>query len=158
MEEYYLPHQIRFTRDDILWCFSHWDVIQEGHWPANLYVSGYTEAALTQKSITGEASYEEIQIVIAEIDARLEACDRDGAILKLYYCYSLSQKELSKLTRLKEDSIIRRIPKTLNYISSGKCRRWMPCDNCLQKCKKRGRLPITYQEWINHRRIIVPHS
>ncbi len=105
-------------------------------------------------------------LVSAEIELRIESCGKAGKSLrdpfregtthdarlkcdiKPWFCPMHETCPGKKAVERARDCEPRNV---LIYVS-GICRRIQSCDRCLsKKCKKRGRIPYTFKEWLNHR-------
>lgn len=139
MLDYMSPSERCYTRDGILWVLNN---CLEG-WPSE--PSGYTDIPISS-SINPHAPHESEMLVVAEIMARLKLCGDAGRKLYALFLglngeYSLDYNGLSQEGR-----------SVLSYIS-GICRRVNDCGRCPHKsCKRRGRKPCTFAQWINHNR------
>ncbi len=145
--DWYAPSEINYDLDSIAWLLQYAGMLREGRWPPECKESGYTGNPV---SISYHAPFELTCQIIAEVDRRLAMCGLDRELVEKYYTDGIDENELSKRYHMDVWEVFRCINRAVNYISSGKCPRWMPCDNCVQreKCRKRkSRKIYTYRAW-----------
>lgn len=110
VEDYYSPHDITFSRDQVYWLLSWLELLREGRWPPNF--TGYSQAPLTQHSRNLHAPFEIPVQYASEIDSRLERTGVDGKLL-------LAEIQLGKtIVELQPES-----RRALNYCSGYRRRR-----------------------------------
>ncbi len=139
MRDYLKPSECRYTRDDILFILNN---CLEG-WPSR--ESGYTDAPIPRSVNPHMPNQSEIE-VLAEIKVRLALCGDAGRKLYALFLGVQGQYVIDYGGLTPEGRSV------LSYIS-GICRRVNDCGRCPHKsCKRRGRKPCTFAQWINHHR------
>ncbi len=151
-EPWYEPREIYYDRDQMVFLLENLDILEGGYWSPNFLKTGYTEIARVQISPSNKAYFETPVQVAAEVNRRLKACGQDGEILRAHYTDGWPADRIARITKLSVDRIERRMPKTLNYISSGHWPRWVDHYKKKDGEKVLVRKAITYKEWIDHRR------
>ncbi len=112
-------------------------------WPSR--VSGYTDAPIPRSVNPHMPNQSEIE-VLAEIKVRLALCGDAGRKLYALFLGVQGQYVIDYGGLTPEGRSV------LSYIS-GICRRVNDCGRCPHKsCKRRGRKPCTFSQWINHHR------
>jgi hypothetical protein len=117
-----------YTRDEVIWILN--NALEE--WPDQ-------DCAPVSHKKNQRMPKETEMLVRAELDVRISMLGDVG-------------KRLYKLKDIEYDKLSYELQAAINYIS-GVCRRWQTCDKCLnKKCKRRGRKPCTFNQWLNHNR------
>ena len=122
--------------------------MRDGIYPPDPAGTGYIDIPIKKKNVKARAHFVTATEIATEVDARLEHCGVDGLLVEANYTWGRSIESLVKLAVGIGESlffydITKRISRALNYISSGRNRRW-------HRTKKRE--PVTYGEWVSHRR------
>jgi len=71
LDEFYTYGEFVFKREQILWALRNAELFKEGKWPPQNVETGYTDL-IRRKGVKREPSFVKPEIVIAEIDWRLE--------------------------------------------------------------------------------------
>ena len=78
-EEHYSPAEIMFSREQIIWIITSMEMIEEGKWPPDFKITGYTGG---KKGRHFGPAYFEIPCTISgEVKRRLKLTKKDGKIL-----------------------------------------------------------------------------
>jgi hypothetical protein len=161
---YYSPSEIiAFNRDQIMFILN---FCLEG-WPGR--ESSYTDG-LASSGVNPRMPRETELLVLAEVSARLNSCGDagrrlHGAFLGGDLMDAADTCPIAIQPRPKQDCpMALTCPQkgnpgdqceskaVVNYIC-GVCRRNSSCGNCHSiKCKRRGRKPCTFSQWVNHNR------
>lgn len=139
MTDYFSPGEFHsYHRDQVVFFLNE---CRES-WPQK--ESNYTDAPISHQS-SSHMPGETESLVRAEITQRISMCGDYG--VRLYVEIIAKGKERPvEFDDLSSDS-----RSAVSYVC-GLCRRWQSCENCLvKKCKRRGRKPCTFEQWINHR-------
>ncbi len=87
---WYKPSEIRYCRKQCIWLIKEFLQSKGGFimmardtWPADEYVSGYTDAVPTQHSISSHAPFELVCQIVGELSSRIEDTGKDGQLLVL---------------------------------------------------------------------------
>ncbi len=174
MLDYLEPSECYYSKPQILWILNN---CLEG-WPSR--ICGYKDD-ISSLSINPHAPYESEMLVIIEITARLELCGSAGkkfynAFLENKTIDATGICPIAVkpppfhscpmvLTCPKQGQLNWRCDSktVLDYIS-GVCRKMQSCDRCLDAihevpkehnsklCKRWGRKPCSWQQWVGHRR------
>ena len=72
-KEYYEYYEVKFCRPQILWIIEHWDVLLSGHW-----VNRPEYIDKVQKPRSYSAPFEKPEMILAEVEARLDKTGRRG--------------------------------------------------------------------------------
>jgi len=78
-EEWYSPASIKFSRSQIIWIITNLELIEEGGWPPDFKITGYTGSKKGRRF--GPAYFEAPLCISAEVKRRLELTKKDGKIL-----------------------------------------------------------------------------
>lgn len=81
MDEWYSYGQFTFKREQVLWALRNADFFREGKWPPQNIVTGYTDPGIRRKGVKREPAFVKPEIIIAEVDWRLEKTGVDGKLL-----------------------------------------------------------------------------
>ena len=81
LEEFYSYGQFTFKRDEVLWALRNADLFREGVWPPEPKNTGYTDPGIRRKGVKKEPAFVKPEIIIGEIDWRLERTGVDGKLL-----------------------------------------------------------------------------
>lgn len=152
MLDYLKPSECRYSVDNLMWVLNYCI----GGWPSQ--ISGYSDVPISA-SINPHMPHQSEIDVLNEIGIRLNLCGREG--LRLYDIFRMREEKQSELGKknielppidydrdIKWDEGLKAV---IHYIS-GNCRRINSCDRCSNKCKKRGRRPCTFAQWIRNNR------
>ena len=152
-EEWYAPRDIVFNKIQMGWLISWLPTIEQGRWPADPRGTGYTDVPSGKKTRNRHAPFETPSQIAAEVKARLDACGSDGDIILLHYYGGWEMDRIARLVHMEEREAMRRVNRALNYISSGFCRRWLNCIDCVyySDCKRKKKVGISYSDWAAHR-------
>ena len=128
MEEWYNYGEFNFKRDQILWALRNAELFRSGKWPPQNIESGYTDSSIRRKGVKREPAFVKPEIIIAEIDWRIERTGVDGKLLLA---------EIQAEYELFSDEAWR----ALNYISGWK-RKKMLYVNWLKQRKHRNKVIV----------------
>jgi len=129
-KEPYQLHEIKFTRDQVVWCLEHLILLRNGFWPESEDCRGSSQAAYFRTPAE----------LAAEIDQRLEMTGTDGAMAELHYTNGRTLTSIAKQYNLRHpdaqgrELVKRWINQAVAYMSG-----W--------RRKRR-----TYKEWREHRK------
>jgi len=141
VNEWFAPGEIIFDRKTVLWLLENIACFREGIWPPDW--SSYIDPAVrshVNSKPPGLLAHE----TAIELDERLTKCrPLDGLFVEAIYSWNRSPEYISGLSNYSVEEVDRRVGRALNYISSGRDRRW-------HNTKKRK--AVNYKDWINHRR------
>ncbi len=158
--DYLKPSECHYTIDNIVWVLNYCI----GGWPSQ--PSGYIDIPLS-KTINSQMPHQSEIDVLNEIGWRLSFCGKEGQ--RFYDIFRIREEKQSELGKknielppidydrdIKWDEGLKAV---IHYIS-GNCRRIQDCKNCLSKvdkngtiiCKRFGRKPCTWAQWVNHNR------
>ena len=140
IDEYWFPHEIRFTKKQVLWLLPHLEELREGIYPVNHQETGYIGASHQHQN---HSPFENICLVAAELDIRMAYCFPDGILLEGHYTKGISYEDLGRKYHRDVNSIERNISNALGYISSGPIQRW----------HDDHKDPCIYEEWKGHYRL-----
>ena len=123
-----------------------------GCYPIDPRETGYTDTNWGELRKT--APYIQACEVAGELDSRLAKTGQDRYILEDFYCNGMELYKIARKLNLSEEKVGMKVSSSFSYISSGPCRRWLNCIDCLlySKCRKKKRVSISYQEWKDNRR------
>lgn len=139
----YLPQDINYDRDCVIWILENYQSLSSGDWPGSK-PSGYTELpAHTQRGFL-RAPFENPVLIAAEVMIRVRRCGMDGFLVEERYVKLKTEEEIARQRHLSIDEIIRCINKVIWYCASGKIPRWKDTK------KRKGR---SYREWRRDGRI-----
>lgn len=149
MIDWLSPSEVNaYNRDQVMWILNN---CLDGSWPTR--ESGYTDAPISH-SVNTHMPKETATLVLAELKVRIGMCGNSGQ--RLYDAFlgwwDSKAGEWRRPTRdLDYRDLDNELSNVVNYIC-GVCRRWMECDNCKRKCKRRGRKAETFNQWTTHNR------
>jgi hypothetical protein len=127
---------IQFARPQIMWMLST-NFSFEG-------TAGFTDEKVSS-SRQDSAVFESVSCIVAEVEARLKICGKAGERLLINFL-------VARPDSLVFDCLSDEGKAVMNYIS-GICRRINSCDKCSNKsCKRRGRRPCTFAQFVSHNR------
>ena len=155
--KWYSYGEITFKRKHIQFILDNAESFKFGRWLPEPKNTGYTDALIGILHIQAEGKQVKPSIVLAEVEQRLEQCGWDGERVLDHYCKNYDIADMAKTAKMFESELEYRMNRAITYAGSGPCRRWASCDNCLQKevCPKYGKhKPVTYNDWIHHKRRI----
>jgi hypothetical protein len=79
---YYKPLEIRFNREQMMWLLQVLPCLEEGSWPVNPGITGYTEAENTGRvNTSAHAPFETATQIYTEVTYRLDRTGKDGETL-----------------------------------------------------------------------------
>ena len=144
--EYYSPHAIKYTRQQIRWLIPLMPLLRSGIYPTkSSYTpkdnqSGYLEYKVLVKRGNPQAKFVRAAEIAAELDYRTQRCGLDGLLLELLYTTE-PDDELFMIQHiavaLSED--IERVSRRIR--------------NALQFCSGSGRKVARYKEWLKDRQL-----
>jgi len=126
--DFYLPREINFSREQMIWLIEWLPTLETGNWPGNPQDTGYTDTAGVQRSHSHHAPFETAAQIYAEVTARLRRTRRSGETLVWEVQHGLADYNL--LCPAAKDAI--------NYISGWRRRhvsfsQWQADKKYLQK-------------------------
>lgn len=127
---WWTPGEIVFQSQQCIWLVSWLNVLEGGDWtpiPQN-------EVLTRHKKPQHQAYFETAAEIYAEITYRLDRTGQDGEMLKDFYLWEKSDREMAIAYNLDIYEIERRVRRALRYISGWK------------------RKTRTYQDFVSHRR------
>ena len=80
--DYYYPNQISYTYNQILWLLR--NVLFQTEWPSDNIETGYTGGK--GRKVGHHANFEVVQMITAELSARLKLCGAAGLYLEYLTC------------------------------------------------------------------------
>jgi len=107
----YQPWEIRFRSRQIAWLLIYLDLLDIEQWPVNL------RDISTARRKPRHAYFETSSEVKADLDIRLKATGRDGAICYLYYTKGGDEAEIARVSRCDIRDIERHIGLAMKYMS-----------------------------------------
>ena len=143
MLEYLNPSEVRtYNPEQIMYMLN---FCQES-WPQK--ESNYTDAPVSHSS-SNHMPHETEILVMAELDFRIRSCGSSGD--RLYkHLNAQTGQNYGRVVCL--DDLPSELRSVVLYCS-GVCRRIQECLPCPNKtCKRRGRRPCTFNQYINHHR------
>lgn len=128
IEEFkYQPWEIRFRILQVAGLLIYLELITIGQWPFDLRDSSHVQRS-------HHAYFETVSEVVAELESRLKATDRDGAMCVLYYTKEVPEATIAQVSQCDIRDVGRRISLAMKYMSG-----WQ---------RKR----VSYEEFVKHRR------
>ena len=112
MTDWWVPREIIFNREQVMWIIEHLDMMVEGNWPANPQGSVYTMAPNIRQSGRKKAYFETPCQIAAEVEYRLNKTGVEGKLLVSEIKQGLYWEELQPESK-----------RALNYISGWRRRR-----------------------------------
>ena len=161
LEDWFSPSQIIYHPRQMIWALQHYLELSHGQWPVEpdeylgciiiknpqyrndlyffkKYKSSYIEAPLSSAHRFTKAYFEEPVDLAAELMSRLDRCEPDISLVKLFYIYDVPFDKLAITARMAEEEVNYRINRVIKYISG-----W----------RRKAR---TYKEWYQHKRGLKP--
>jgi len=127
------PREIVFESRQCVWLVEHLIVLERGDWPA----IPQNETWAKKKRSQGGAYFETPALIYSEITYRLDRTGQDGEMLKDFYLWNKTDREMAIAYNMDIYEIEHRVRRALRYISGWK------------------RKTRTYEEFISHRRTAV---
>ena len=120
------PWEIIYTRWQFEWLLKplNWSLIKIGQWPFAIQ-----DDAMKQAGVSHHAAFENISLIKAEIEMRLESTGKDGNMCRARYFNEDSDSKISVSYNVPLSNVGKRIKRAMRYMS-GK------------------RKSISYSEWI----------
>lgn len=90
-KDWYSPHSITFTKDQVKFLIPHLPMLRTGDYPRNPKESGYTDADVKARQFKAGARWETAAGIAAELDIRIQRAgckgDRihDGLLMEMLY-------------------------------------------------------------------------
>ena len=78
INEGYLYNEIRWCPQQVIWLIEHKETLIDGHWPQDPYGADNNTGSRTIKT---EASFVKPELVIGELETRLERCGKQAELL-----------------------------------------------------------------------------
>jgi hypothetical protein len=123
IKEFYLPREIRFTKSQVCWILNNYSDFKLGIWPAQTYVSGYTDPGMRSTKVSGNAKFTVAADVYSEVDVRIKACGVDGGMTEDYFWVGRDYQTIALQHGLATMEVINRIGRCLRYCSGWKRKR-----------------------------------
>jgi hypothetical protein len=149
---------LRYDQDHVGFLLPYLQEMREGYYPKEPG-GGYEEGK--SAGLMAVAPHEKACLIYCELDIRLAKTWPDRYLVEDHYCNRLDGEALASKNSLSRVEVFRRIQSTISYIASGKCYRWVSCDECGQNegCRKlirmrekgKIRTAYTYQQWVRSR-------
>lgn len=95
MDEWYSYRDIKFTPEQVIWILQNLELLEEGKWPPEYSVTGYTDDGF-MKRVNKEAGFVKPTIIVAEVNKRLERTGVHGKLLRAEIIAGLELSEESK--------------------------------------------------------------
>ena len=127
------PREIVFESRQCVWLVSELPTLEVGNWPP----IPQNEVLAKHERPKGGAYFETPAQIWVEITTRLDRCGRDGEMLKDFYLWNKTDREMAIAYNMDIYDIEHRVRRALRYISG-----W----------RRRTR---TYEEFVSHRRTAV---
>lgn len=145
------PKYLYYDYYHCAWILIYAEMMKEGYYPPAGKETGYIGSS---RPIIQSGPFEWVCQIIGEVETRLAQCGTDREYAERFYTENMSLDNIAKRYSRNVDYVEGKIISIMKYVGSGKCQRWQSCDKCLdrEKCRKKKRKPLTYQEWTGHRR------
>ena len=130
---WWLPIEIVFAPVQCIWLVSWLPTLEVGDWP----VIPQNETWNRQKKLKGGAYFETPAQIYAEITYRLDRTGQDGEMVKDFYLWQKSDREMCIAYNMDIYEIEHRVRRALRYISGWK------------------RKTRTYEDFVSHRRTAI---
>ena len=153
--DWYSYGQITFKRKHVHFVLDNAESFKYGRWPHEPRETGYMDAPISALHTKAEGYQVKPSVILAEIEQRLEQCGSDGHITLAHYVDGISLGRLAKALNVSEYDLQYLMNGAIAYASSGLCRRWVTCENCLIKktcLREQDHKPVSYKNWKAHRR------
>lgn len=117
----YTPRTLRYDRAGVDWMVEHALELRSGIWPGDM---PYEQVEFRGKRISCRASFENIVLIIAELDIRVKRCGLDGFLVE-EKMLGKDEAQIARERCLYRDYVKSRINKVLWYCASGSWAPWI---------------------------------
>jgi hypothetical protein len=133
IDVYYKPSDIHFSREQMFWLISVLPCLEEGSWPLNPCITGYTEAENTGRvNTSSRAPFETAIQIYTEVTYRLALTGKDGQTLY----WEIQQGKVEEYQFLCPAA-----KQAINYMSGWRRRKWPYRKWCYEQSHKTDNCP-----------------
>ncbi len=118
--DWFAPSDIKYCPTQVHWIMEHLLMMEDGRWP--LAYSTMLPAEPSNRQPSGNASFEQVKAITADVTKRLSACGTDGILAYRVLSCHWEKEDLAKLMSTDIEKIDRSIERAIRYCSGWKQR------------------------------------
>lgn len=148
MKDWYSPHSIRFSRQQVKWLIPLLPMLRNGEYPPSGKETGYTDAGGGKPVFKPGAKFELPAGIAAELDVRIQRAGVDGLMLEFLYAFEPEDEifvieHIAQCLNLERREVAQRIRNALYYVSgadrkAGSYSQYVKDNSRYLKLKERG--------------------
>lgn len=115
-KEWYSAGAFKYRYHEVLWIYRHYEELSQGYWPRK--ITGYIDNPyVTTRGQRVGAYFEDAAGIMAEFHRRLDACGRDGVIVKCYKCLGWELEHIRTVANVNQERLDEITERVTRYIS-----------------------------------------
>lgn len=114
-ERWWAPAQIRFSASQVKWLLGHSQLLKLGQWPPVPSEKQYIPPR--RRGRRKWAGFERVVDIAAELDQRMGALGREGAMLREHYAFGVPYETLARFWGMTERQVGRCLEDALKAVS-----------------------------------------